>query len=208
MFEMIKNILGGILGYVLIILFICFFAIGVPKFIGNAFKYFFNDTNEVSKTDVISESKKRRLEEDSVAVNFANKYQALISWEEDFTYSIQLQKILSTGKPIALRGYIEDVFSQGTKNFIRFQTSYLSESKNKYNIVLECNSKIIDKIVDPDSRENFNDAIVIANIKEISIPSALLHGYEDGGEIETELDTSNLFIGKGSCVDLLYLPST
>jgi len=184
---------------------IIWFLIIVALVAGGYYLLFVNkqaDKKEETKQEEISKS-------DLITKELADKYQAITDWEENLTYTIQVQERLITGKPILFRGYVDDIFRRDGKTFIRFSSSFLSPVD--YVLELECDQEVVDKLLAQKSEEKiflkfFDEYAVVANIQEITKPVFALEGSalsED--EVEINIESSNLFTGKGICVDIAYI---
>ena len=184
---------------------IIWFLIIVALVAGGYYLLFVNkqaDKKEETKQEEISKS-------DLITKELADKYQAITDWEENLTYTIQVQERLITGKPILFRGYVDDIFRRDGKTFIRFSSSFLSPVD--YVLELECDQEVVDKLLAQKSEEKiflkfFDEYAVVANIQEITKPVFALEGSalsED--EVEINIEPSNLFTGKGICVDIAYI---
>ncbi len=162
------------------------------------------------QTDKKEEAKQEEISKgDIITKDLANKYQAVISDEEELTYTLQAQERFITGKPtLFTSAYVDDVFNRDGKTFIRFSPSWFSH--NNYVLELECNKDIVDKVLAQKGGNDFFDFdgeyAVVANIQEITKPVFALKGSalsED--EVEIDIASSKLFIVKGVCVDVAYI---
>lgn len=179
----------------------------VAAIIGGGYYLFFSnrkadENQQPTKQEKVSKG-------DIIAKELADKYQATTGWEENLSYTLQAQEKLITGRPTLFRGYVDDVFRRDDKNFLRFSSYFLSSVD--YVLELECDQQVVDKIFaqKPDS-ENFlkffNEYVVVANIQKITKPVFALEGSalsED--EVEINIESSNLFTAKGTCIDIVYI---
>ena len=114
-----------------------------------------------------------------------------------------------TGKPTLFQGYVDDVFRRDGRIFIRFSSSFLSSVE--YVLELECSQQIVDKIfaqkpANKSFLKFFDEYAIVANIQEITKPVFALKGSafsED--EVEINIESSNLFTAKGTCVDITFI---
>lgn len=60
--------------------------------------------------------------QDVIVRELAAKYQATILGDEDITYTLQAQALLTTGKPTLFTGSVEDVFDRNGTIFVRFSS--------------------------------------------------------------------------------------
>lgn len=151
---------------------------------------------EVSKSDVITKE-------------LGDKYQATTDWDKNLIYTLHAQERLITGKPNLFRGYVDDVFRRDGKIFVQFSSSFFNSVD--YVLELECSQQIVDKIFaqktdDKTSLKFFDEYAIVANIQEVAKPVFALKGSalsED--EVEIDVESSELFTAKGTCVDIAYL---
>lgn len=169
--------------------------------------YYFNvykkakDTPSITKQEEMSKA-------DIIAKNLADKYQATIDWEGDSKFTLQLQEHLITGKPTLFRGYIEDILGRDDKKFIRFSASYSYE--NSYTLELECNQEIADRFLEQARNVSYPDKgyALVANIQEVSKPtptkmSGFVYLNED--DMGVDIESPEIFILKGVCIDIAHL---
>jgi len=157
---------------------------------------------EEAKQEEISKS-------DLIIKELADKYQAITGGEEEeLTYTIQAQERFITDKPtLFINVYVDDVFNRDGKTFIRFWSAWFSH--NNYVLELECNKKIVDKILAQKREDDLmylfdGEYAVVANIKEVTKSEKLeLEGYI--GDDDINIDSSDVFIAKGVCVDVVYI---
>ena len=147
---------------------------------------------------------------DLVTKDLANKYQALIGWEENLNYTLQAQEKLVTGGPILFKGYLDDIFNRDGKTYVRFLSSYLSTVD--FALELECGRDKIDQIISSQKGEVdylgyfYEDFIVVANIQDVSKPIFKLKGSVlSEEEVEIGIEPSKLFVAKGTCLDIVYI---
>lgn len=184
---------------------IWFLVIGVIVISGYYLFFVKNQTKkegEATKQEEISKG-------DLIIKELADKYQARTNWEENLTYTLQAQERLITGKPVLFRGYIDDIFNRNGKTFIRLSSSFFSSAD--YVFELECSEQILDEILSkPQDGENyfklFDEYAVVADIREVTKPVFALKGSalsED--EVEINIESSELFIASGTCIDISYI---
>ena len=146
---------------------------------------------------------------DTSALQLAKAYQATIDWEENLTYTLQAQERLITGKPTLFKGYVDDIFRQDEKVFVRIASSFASPIN--YILELECSQTIVDKLFthkpsDNAFRKFFDDYAIVAIIKEVTRPTFTLEGSSlSDGDVSISIEPSNLFTAKGVCIDGVYL---
>ena len=179
----------------------------ITAIITGGYYFFFSNKNTEESTQTTKQEKVSKAY--IIAKELADTYQATIGWEENLNYTLQAQERLITGKPTLFTGYVDDIFKLDGKNFIRFSSSFLSSAD--YVLELECAQQVVDKIFaqKPDSKDFlkfFDEYAIVANIQEITKPVFALEGSafsED--EVEINIESSNLFTAKGTCVDVAYI---
>jgi hypothetical protein len=165
--------------------------------------YFFSIYNK-SNTKEVTE-KKEISDRDLIINNTVNKYGAIKIQEEYLTYTLQAQERLLADKMVLFTGFIDDVFRREEKTFIRFSSfGYLDA--NDYELELECDNKIVDKILSQENTHSFNEYVVITKLHEISKVAFELQGSafsED--DVDLNIETSDMFTAKGTCVDAIFI---
>jgi len=182
------------------------FLVVVAVIVGGYYLFFSNKNTSENQQSTEQEKVSKA---DIVSKELADKYQATMGWEENLSYTLHAQERLITGKPTLFRGYVDDVFRRDGKTFIRFSSSFLSPVD--YVLELECSQQVIEKFFaqKPDDRTSFkffDEYAIVANIQEITKPIFALQGsaiFED--EVEINIESSNLFTAKGTCIDIAYI---
>ncbi|GEM_PF-5695741 len=141
--------------------------------------------------------------EDAIIRQLAAKYQAILLWEQNITYTLQAQERLTTGKPTLFTGGVEDIFHRNGKTFVRFSDSGAWTS---FVFELECSPSMANTILtaNPSSDDYPNDYVVVANIREVSRPIVVLRASplsEEEAEIEMA-SSYTPFIARGTCIDV------
>ncbi len=180
----------------------------VAAIIAGGYYFFFSSRNTEDNPQTTKQEKVSKS--DVIAKELGDRYQATTGWEKNLSYTLQAQKRLITGKPTLFRGYVDDVFRRNGKIFIWFS----SLSSVDYVLELECGQQVVDKLFaqKPDDKTSFNflfdkdEYAIVANIQKITKPVFALEGSalsED--EVEINIEPSNLFIARGTCVDIAYI---
>ena len=171
--------------------------------------YFLLFTDKQIRDDDVAE-KEEISKEDIIIKDLANKHQVIIiKKEEELIYTLQAQERFIVDKPILFSdAYVDDIFNRDGKTFIRFSSPWIYY--NEYLLELECNREIVDKILLQKGGNSFIDFdgkyVVVANIKEITRPVFALKGSSlSEDEVEINIDSSELFIAKGICIDVAYI---
>ena len=188
----------GYLGIWIIIIVLIIGAIG----------YYFNygQTQEVQDTSYQEEIS----ESDLITSKLAKKYQAMTDWEEEIDYTIDAQKILSSGKTVLFTGQIDDVLIRDEKSYIRLSSSWISNTD--YIAEFECDSKIINKFLDYQANNETYKYVdeygVVAVVDKVVKPTLALRSEimdEDYSDITFEYP--DIFIVKGVCLDIEFISS-
>ena len=168
------------------------------------YQLFFVDNKQ--RGEINSEEEGQVSQGDMLANELAQQYQAISDWEEDIIYTFQAQEKLLAGIPVLFRGHVDDIFNRDGKTFIHFSPDFWSPTT--YALELECEQRVVDKILGRATEESFltsfDEFALIANIQEVSKPVFTLAGSgfsED--EIEVDISSSNLLTMKGNCVDIV-----
>lgn len=168
---------------------------------------------ENGRSDGYSEALQRLTRGTQISI-IAEKYQATTGWEQDLVYTFQVQERLITGKPTLFTGVVDDVFLRNGKTFIRvFVNITFSELGGRFVLELECSRSIVDTIItrhlgDADAwYSRFSDEyVVVANIQEVSKP-VIAFSASPFSEYDAEIvvETSDVFIAEGTCIDIEYI---
>lgn len=143
------------------------------------------------------------------------RHNAVNDWERNLrekfismltkVYSIQVEQALvrKDGRPILLFASVEDVARQDNKYFGHFH-NWFGLGPNIH-FVLECKPDQIKKVMEQ-SASQFEQYAVVALISSIQRPKFEPGAYSENGEgQEITIESSNIFIAKGRCVDLLFV---
>jgi hypothetical protein len=147
---------------------------------------------------------------DVIVRGLAAKHGASTGWEENLTYTLQAQERLVTGKPSLFMGYVDDVFHRDGKTYVRFLTYF----ESPFVFELECSRSIVDTILTQTSDALFHEWAVVAKIQEVSKAVVALEpsadsfgsGEDEVMELEIYIAPSRLFIARGTCIELAYMP--
>jgi hypothetical protein len=149
---------------------------------------------------------------DVIVRDLAAKHGAITGWEENLTYTLQAQERLVTGQPALFRGLVDDVFHRDGKTYVRFLSHVASPAYFVFE--LECSRSIVDTVLTQTSDAFLDEWAVVAKIKEVSKavvalePSAYSVGSGEGKEqvVEITIEPSRLFVARGTCIELVYIP--
>lgn len=195
--------------------------IGAVAYFG--YHYYKKETPEEGE-----EVQKTESQKEIVIRELAEKYDALIGWNKDIYYTIQLQDLLvNSGKPVLFTGSVDDVFVEDGQYYIRFRTggilSWETSEKQVY-FVLKCDASKASEIMKKEAKNRegeddltvlyiygslggFDDYVVVAEIENVTKPILQISGYSgyEGGEVELEYEPSGTFIARGTCIDFVYV---
>ena len=130
----------------------------------------------------------------------AERHGASTDWDKDLHYTLQVQDKLLTDTPVLFKGYIEDIFRQDGKIYVRFASSIMGPTQ--YFIDLECDNETVQRIIKNDPKNEFGMAFLdayfaVAKIHHITKPILSM--------VEIELDSSETIIGKGECLEFVFV---
>lgn len=121
-------------------------------------------------------------------------------------YTLSLQKAFSNlqGKPIAFNSYLIDYSKKGQQYFLVFYDLVSKGAKIRYE--LECSEEQTKKIVENPIDSSGDRYAVIAAITDIRRPKFSVRAFGVGeNEAEIEVESSDIFIARGRCLDLVYI---
>ncbi len=184
-----------------VVLYLIFVAIVV----GGYFIFFSNENSqEEQKAEKIEEVDER----DMLANELAQKYNAVIDWQENLDYTLEVQERIVIDRPVLFQGYVDDIFSRNDQIFVRFFSSFWSPAD--FILELECSRPIVDKILA--QKENFlgyfDEYAIVANIQDVAKPFFALKGsalWQGEDEVEIDIEPSKLFTARGVCIDIVYM---
>lgn len=162
--------------------------------VGGCYLFFANKKVDENVTDV--------WKGDAVMQELTDRYQAT-EWADNLDYTIEMQEQLNVGKPIIFHGYVDDIFQRDDKMILRV-SSYFTHFE------LECSPGIVDAILQENEKDDSyfnNEYAVVANIQKVFKPTLSLQGStlsED--EVEIQYESADMFVAKGSCVDVKQIP--
>ena len=186
------------------------FALIIPLIIIYFIGYgYITDKQKQIAVEADAEAVKTQVLNNETNINdLVSKNKALRDWSEDITSTIQLQeKIIN--KPTLFRGEISDIYLKDEKTFIKLDSYY--EDDINYVLELDCDKKIVDKIrnrIKDDSTDGIGDNYaIVAKLDNISKASIRLVSEIDDDYSYIDFDSfgSDLYLGKGKCVDFAYI---
>ncbi|MDD3923155.1 MAG: hypothetical protein PHY39_06480 [Endomicrobiaceae bacterium] len=141
-----------------------------------------------------------KTDEELIKDKFINQYDAIINWEEDIEYTIQLQELLINSKtPVIFTGFVDDVFIKDDKHLVVFWDLF-----NDFRFTLECSENQISEILNnPDSI--FDYYVVVAKINDVNKIRLKIDGYASGEDVELGYSYSNTFLFDGNCLDFFRI---
>lgn len=173
--------------------------------------------------------KARETQRANLQKQLADKYGALIDWNKDIRYTIQLQDLLvKSGKPVLFTGFVDDVFVKEGQYYVRFLAGGLysfSVSESQICFVLRSDSrkasKIMNRLKDRISKGDTELSLselswlkslywqyaVVAKIENVTRPVLRISRYwgDETEEVEFEYKPSDIFVASGSCIDFIYI---
>ena len=148
---------------------------------------------------------------EKILVDLAARHQAVTNWVEDVAYTFQLQDRLVSDRPVAFEGTVDDIFYQDGEVVVRF--SFTSYGLPYYIVVdLVCPEHmktILKPYRDGNKYPRLAQYVVVAKIVEANKAAITLvpYGYdiEEHSIVGIDVDTSDLIVAKGTCVDVAYI---
>ncbi len=161
------------------------------------------------------EAQKTESQKEIVIRELTEKYDALIDWNKDIYYTIQLQNLLvDSDKPVLFTADVDDIFIKDNQYYVRFITPAFWDwtfSESEVYFVLKCDSnKATELLSNEEAKDNLfsdNYYIVIAQIESVTKPILRITGYSgyESEEVELEYEPSSVFIATGNCIDFVYI---
>ena len=154
---------------------------------------------------------RQALDDQAIVAGLAAEYQATTGWEDDLVYTFQVQERLITGRPTLFKALVDDVFHRSGKTFVRFYDNSYSALGSYFVFELECSRPLVDMILTRHSDEAgytrfFEEYAVVADIQEVSKPVLGLYASPFSEyDAEVVVGTSDMFIVKGTCIDIAYI---
>lgn len=148
--------------------------------------------------------------------DMTRKFNAVTDWKNVFEkkddmlwtpiYTIQVQQALleTQHRPILFHASLDDVFKQGDQYLARFVSwSYFPMV---FHFELECTSEQAKRLIKNPTEMFANDYAIIAHIRNVCKPTFAVKPYPTGNEeAEVEIETSDVFLATGECLDFLYV---
>jgi len=146
---------------------------------------------------------------------FASKYNALLDWgnalldlDNDFRYfyTTDLQKAVmeTSGKPLVLRLYVNDIYMEDGKFIVQFFHDNYLDTEIYYN--LECNEELVNKIkgLQKNRSKWGRGEVLFAIIAQLKNVQKIKFVIEPSGE-EVSVETGDLYSISGQCIDLIKI---
>jgi hypothetical protein len=168
---------------------------------------FYKSKHDPKPLNSMEQSRVAELQSNTTAHEIANKYEAVSGWEDGVIYTAHVQqKILN--KPALFRGHVDDIVNQGDAFLLTFSSAYGAEVE--YVLRLRCDGNVINKVLERKHESRletvFDEYALVATLDKIYKPIYSLAGsVTDENEAEIEASASDLFIGKGTCIDIVGL---
>lgn len=167
----------------------------------------------------IKEEEEKQAEIEQNITKMANSYDAVIDWEKDlkpkrllsFVYTVQLQRALvrEDNRPVSFIASVQDI-EKSDNEYIVYFDKWSFDINLDINLpilfVLKCTEEQVKRILNQPNEILFENYAVIASISDVNKMRFNLTPYpigEYGAYIE--IDSSEIFIAKGNCLDLLFV---
>jgi len=165
----------------------------------------------------------------TVIEEMAKKYDALVDWNKNIHYTIQLQDLLvNSDRPVLFTGSVDDIFMEGEQHYVRFRSGGLWSFEffgSQVYFVLKCDAEKASEIINKEieiremikNEDNLTDLdlydlilsdnyVVVAKIEDVTKPILQISAYPIGQEeVELEYKPSDTFIATGTCIDFVYI---
>ena len=153
-----------------------------------------------------------------------SKYNAVTDWKQHFhkkafgqhTYTVEVEDALirTDGRPILFRGVADDIVKESDKYVVYWSAGFASRLRGDaihdfvfgrdFRFILDCTPSQVEKIMD-NSVNTLDDYAVVAQISEVEKVRFKLNANSVGEDVRVDLKTSDTFMAKGKCLDLLFV---
>jgi len=167
------------------------------------------------------EKAKREIEIEKRITKMAKKHNAVINWEKGLKaknwfagiYTLKVQNALKREdkRPVLLHATIQDIEKSDNGYLVYFDrwAGYFGiESEVSFPIlfILKCPEEQVQKILNQSDELILENYSVIASISEVKKMRFSLTPYSIGEyEAHIEIDSSEVFIARGDCLDLMFI---
>jgi len=176
-----------------------------------------------SKKEEIKQMKKAKIkvEIEQNIKKMANNYNAVLDWEKDLkqksfltnVYTVEVQRALvrEDNRPVIFVASVQDIEKRGNEYIVYFDrwTGYYNinlEADLPILFILNCTEEQVKRILNQPNEVLFENYSVIALISDVNKMRFSLTPYPLGEyEADIEIDSSEVFIAKGNCLDLLFI---
>lgn len=142
------------------------------------------------------------------------QFDAVADWRSSFDekdilepiYTIHIQEALlkTNGRPILFYASVDDVLKREKQHIVRF-VNWLDIGLTIY-FELQCNEDQTKRLLEIPTEFFLDEFAVIAQIEEVRKPEFAVRAYARGSEeAEIEVESSDIFIATGKCLDFLYV---
>ncbi|MEA2006253.1 MAG: hypothetical protein U9O50_08380 [Acidobacteriota bacterium] len=170
------------------------------------------------------EKVKRKTEIVKRITEMAKIYNAVIDWEKDlrpknflrnvFTVEVQRALVRENNRPVLFIAGVQDIEKRGDEYIVYFDrwAGYYSinleslEANLPILFIIKCTEEQAQRILNQPNEILFENYSVIASISDVHKMRFSLTPYSLGEhEANIEIDSSEVFIAKGNCLDLLFI---
>jgi hypothetical protein len=177
-----------------------------------------NESNEQARKETTEQARKETTHK--AIIELADKHNAVVDWKEPlikkhidspFTMEIEDALLRKDNRPVLFLATVSDIERKENKYLAHFCMADLElECLSTIVVALDCSDEQVRKITQQQSEsrdlENYAVIAVINKVKKVAFgikPVVTNDGEENCGEIE--IDTPNIFVATGRCVDLLFI---
>jgi len=171
-------------------------------------------SSQHSKAEKEKAEVEKKIQIEQTISNMVPTHNAVTDWKKNFDkksaflgqiYTVQVEDALirSDGRPVLFFASVDDVTRQGNKYYVHFRNWFDLDPDIRF--VLECDSEQVKKIMSQ-KVDLFGQYAVVALISSLQRPKFELRAYPHSGEdAEVVVESSDIFIARGRCLDLSFV---
>jgi hypothetical protein len=170
-----------------------------------------NDESKTKSTEPKSMEQARKESIHKAIIELADSYNAVVNWREPlrikpFTIEVEGALLRKDNRPVLFLATVEDVERKENKYLVRFVTDNLDVLPvlAMFEFVLDCNDEQTKKITQQQI-EFWERYAVVAEIQKVRKVIFGLKADNYTEEPEISIDTQDVFVATGKCLDLLFV---
>ncbi len=170
--------------------------------------------NDKSKAKSAERAKKETTHK--AIIELANKHNAVVDWKEPlikietrvFTMEVEDALLRKDSRPVLFLSQVNDVERKENTYMVRFVNELGRDPQIEF--VLDCTDEQVRKITQQQSEFKYSKkyavVAVINKVKKVAFGVNPVVTSDDGEKYgEIEIDTPDIFVATGRCVDLLFV---